>query len=51
MESWTTVIRQCRLDGIHMLEDMGCVLEGLGIPLAKAPYHRNLGVMGLLLPG
>ena len=36
------VIRQCRLDGIHMLEDMGCVLEGLGIPLAKAPYHRNL---------
>jgi hypothetical protein len=36
------VIRRCRLDGIHMLEDVGCVLEGLGISQAKAPYHRDL---------
>jgi hypothetical protein len=36
------VIQRCRVDGIHMLEDVGCVLEGLGIPQAKAPYHRDL---------
>jgi len=36
------VFQRCRLDGIHMLEDVGCVLEGLGIPQAKAPYHRDL---------
>ena len=34
------VVEHCRLDGIHMLEDVGCVLEGLGIP--RAPYHRDL---------
>jgi hypothetical protein len=39
----TWVFQRCRLDGIHMLEDVGCVLEGLGIPQAKAPYHRDLG--------
>jgi len=38
----TWVIERCRLDGIHMLEDVGCVLEGLGILQAKAPYHRDL---------
>jgi hypothetical protein len=36
------VIQRCRLEGIHMLEDLGCVLEGLGIPRAKAPYRRDL---------
>ena len=36
------VIERCRRDGIHLLEDVGCVLEGLGIPQAKAPYHRDL---------
>ena len=36
------VLQRCRLDGIHMLEDVGCVLEGLGIR-AQAPYHRDLG--------
>jgi len=34
------VVEHSRLDGIHMLEDVGCVLEGLGIP--RAPYHRDL---------
>jgi hypothetical protein len=38
----TWVIHRCRLDGIHVLEDVGCVLESLGIPQVKAPYHRDL---------
>ncbi|HXB70784.1 MAG TPA: hypothetical protein VNY05_21300 [Candidatus Acidoferrales bacterium] len=42
------VFQRCRLEGIHMVEDVGCVLEGLGIPQSKAlarlraPYHRDL---------
>ena len=35
--SWS--LEQCRRDGLHMLEDPGCVLESAGI---KAPCHRGL---------
>ena len=38
----TWALDRCRREGIYVLEDMGCNLERLGIPRAKAPYHRSL---------
>jgi hypothetical protein len=36
------VLRKCREEGIHVLENDGCWLNRPGLPLIPAPYQRSL---------
>jgi hypothetical protein len=36
------MLRQCRADGIHILENVGCWLDRPDLPRLEAPYHRTL---------
>jgi hypothetical protein len=36
------MLRRCRAEGIHILENVGCWLERPGLPRLAAPYSRTL---------
>lgn len=36
------VLRKCRTEGTHILENLGCWLQGPGLPPVPAPYYRTL---------
>jgi hypothetical protein len=36
------MLRRCRAEGIHILENVGCWLERPGLPRLAAPYSRSL---------
>ncbi|HWR53684.1 MAG TPA: hypothetical protein VN428_21420 [Bryobacteraceae bacterium] len=36
------MLRKCRMEGTHILENVGCWLEAPGLPPIPAPHHRTL---------
>src|SRR5262249_53944 len=40
MLSW--MLKVCRKEGVHILENIGCWLDRPGLPQIRAPYYRTL---------
>jgi hypothetical protein len=37
-----SMLRKCRHEGVHIVENVGCWLERSALPAVKAPYHRKM---------